>query len=81
MEDAARKYVLERQEVIAKSNRKFYENVVSWDIAVAILAMVFGFWQWHFKVQPLQDLITKRQLEKLEAELRDMKRSAYRRGK
>lgn len=75
---------LERMNEVIPANAKFYMMVVSGAAGVCIALICFGFWQWQFKVQPLQDELLVRQLEKTELEIKALKKkinlSPFRRG-
>lgn len=70
----ATKEVLEKQSEIDSSDKKTYLNFIGIFLSVAIGLMIFGFHQWHTKIQPLQDEAFKKNLEKTELEIRALKK-------
>lgn len=62
--------VLERMSEILPANKEFYMSVISATIGLCITLIGFGFYQWQFKVQPLQDKLLAKQIEKVELEIK-----------
>ena len=71
-----RKEVLERKEEINTENKKSYMTVISKGFTIAIILITFGFIAWHYKVQPLQDELSKKHIEKLDLELSALRKQA-----
>ncbi len=74
VEQEARKEVLEAKEGIDKSDKAFYLKAISIFAAVSIILIIFGFIRWHTKVQPIQDEIAKKELEKISLEIKALKK-------
>ena len=68
-EQDARKAILERKLEIAIVNKKTFLRAVGVFMGIAICLMAYGFFRWHKVIQPIQDEIMKKQLEKLELEI------------
>lgn len=66
--------VLERQSELGPKNKDFYINVITIVSSFCVFLMAFGFYQWQYKIQPMQDELVARQLEKLELEIKAIKR-------
>ncbi|WP_318487228.1 hypothetical protein [Photobacterium leiognathi] len=64
-EQEARKFILEKQNEISISDKKFFLDII-------------GFFQWHAKIQPIQDEIVSKQLEKLDVEIKLLKQQQSR---
>jgi len=79
--DVVKKGVLERKLEIVKSDKQFYKYAVAAIVAIATLMMLFGFERWHKQIQPLQDEVAKLQLEKLRAEIQELKSARPKRSK
>ncbi|GKS92196.1 hypothetical protein [Acidovorax sp. SUPP2539] len=69
----ARLAVLDRQIEIATQDRKFYNSLLGFSMAIAILGLVVGFGVWYRKIQPLVDAQSKAQLEILQLEIEKIK--------
>ena len=67
-----KKQVIERKLEIVKSDKEFYEYASYVLVVIGTLMTLFGFDRWHKQIQPVQDEITKLQLEKLRAEVRQL---------
>lgn len=74
----ATKEILEKQAKIDSSDKKFFINSVAFFISAAISLMIFGFYQWHTKIQPLQDEALKRSLDKVEMEIKILRKQLNR---
>ena len=74
--DLAKKQVLEKRLEIGVADKKFYLRVIGVFTAVSIGLMIYGFKKWHKDVQPVQDEITRLQLEKLRHEVGQLKHQA-----
>lgn len=62
--------VLDKLNEIIPANKDFYMTVINGAAGFCITLICFGFWQWQFKVQPLQDELLAKQLEKTELEIK-----------
>lgn len=71
---SATKEILERQAKIDSSDKEFFLNSIAIFFSIAILLMFFGFHQWHTKIQPQQDEILKRSLDKVDIEIKLLKK-------
>lgn len=65
----SRKIILEKKKEIDPLNKSFFMSVVSSSLGVSIFLMIFGFFKWHTKIQPIQDKISAAHLQKLELEV------------
>ena len=74
LEQQLRKNVLEAQERIDASDKKFLISVLGGVLTVAIWLMGYGFYSWHTKIQPLQDEFMQKQLTKLGMEINELSR-------
>jgi hypothetical protein len=74
--DTAKKELLERRLTVAVSDRKSLSSAVGVLAAMGVILMYYGFKKWHQDIQPIQDEITKLQLEKLRHEVRQLKHTA-----
>ncbi len=70
----ATREILERQAKIDASDKKFFLNSIAVFFSIAILLMFYGFQQWHTKIQPQQDEILKRNLDKIDLEIKMLKK-------
>ena len=70
------KELLENQAVIDQSNKSFYITCISIALSISISLMLFGFGMWQFVIQPKQDKITQLGIEKLELELKMLKKKS-----
>ncbi len=68
-EQEAKKYILESQKDIDASDKKLFLNIIAIFFIISVALMFYGFMNWHNKIQPLQDEISKRNLEKLNYEI------------
>jgi hypothetical protein len=71
--DEARIEVLERKLEAIKSNKQFYLKGIGILGGIAISMLIWGFAKWHLDIQPMQDEIARLQLEKLRAEVAQLK--------
>ncbi|MES1190468.1 MAG: hypothetical protein ABUS47_05235 [Steroidobacter sp.] len=62
--------MLTKQLEIAQADKKVFQKALSALVGVAFWLAVYGFWKWHFYIQPMQDELLKLQIKKLKAELR-----------
>lgn len=62
--------ILERMNELIPANKNFYMTIINGAIGLCITLIGFGFWNWQFKVQPLQDELLAKQLEKTELEIK-----------
>lgn len=65
----AKKEMLEKGFEIARSDKKFFLDSLGVIFAVALFMAGFGFIRWHTKLQPLQDELARRQLDKVNLEM------------
>jgi len=72
--DSLRIALLEKKLEITKADKNFFLNAVGIIVAVAVLLIVYGFSQWHTKVQPMLDRTTKAQTEIAELQLLKLQR-------
>lgn len=68
--EVKRREMLEKQMEIAVADRKFVNQALSAALGVAIVAVVWGFFKWHYVVQPKQDRLLDLQIAKAEQELK-----------
>lgn len=66
----AERVMHERKIEIAIANKKTFLRATGAFMGIAIYLMIFGFFKWHRVIQPIQDQIMKKQLEKLELEIK-----------
>ena len=76
--DGKRQAVLQRQRDIAISDRNFFNAVIGGLVAVAAVAMWFGFGRWHNVVQPKQDRLLDLPIHKAVQYLTPPGRSPFR---
>ncbi|MPW31260.1 hypothetical protein F9L16_20000 [Agarivorans sp. B2Z047] len=57
------------QAKVDKSNNAWYSKFIGAFIGISITLIVFGFWKWHTIIQPRQDKLLDKQIEKLELEI------------
>lgn len=69
----ATKNILETQSKIDVSDKKFFLHAIGGVLGISLLLMSYGFYQWHTKIQPLQDKTIEKNLEKLDLEIRNLK--------
>jgi len=69
----ATKNILETQIKIDASDKKFFLHSIGGVLAISLLLMSYGFYQWHTKIQPQQDKAIEKNLEKLDLEIRSLK--------
>ncbi len=62
--------ILEKMNEIIPANKDFYMTVINAAFGFCITLICFGFWQWQFKIQPIQDELLAKQLEKTELEIK-----------
>ena len=68
----ARKAVLERLMEVERTDNTFLGNLLVALATGAFFLMIYGFQQWHTKIQPLQDEISQLQLKKLRLEMEQL---------
>jgi hypothetical protein len=68
----SRKIVLEKQKEIDPLNKSFFMQFVGGGIGASIVLMIFGFYKWHTKIQPIQDKTAAVHLQKLELEVKTL---------
>lgn len=69
-EQQVRIEILERKAEIDPENKKFYMSIINGGVGISIVIISFGFFMWQFKVQPKQDELIKKQLEKIDLEIK-----------
>lgn len=74
----AKKEVLDAQNKIDRSDRKFHLNVIGVFISISLVLMFFGFYNWHTKIQPNQDRITDLNIQKAELEVKALTKQLQR---
>ena len=74
-ESTKEKFLLRRIE-ISSDDRSFLQKILGSVVGIAVISTCFGFWQWHYKVQPVLDEMAQLQLSKLRMEVEDMKAKA-----
>lgn len=68
--------LISKSEIDAK-NKKFYMSVVGLMFGLSLSLMFIGFLAWHLKIQPLQDKLKERELEKIELEIKLLKQEKH----
>ncbi len=71
---SATKFVLEKQSKIDAADKEFFLSVIGGAVATSWLLMAYGFYQWHTKIQPQQDRMAEKQLEKADLEIKILKK-------
>jgi hypothetical protein len=79
-EQTAKLTIIKNQELIAASDKAFFLKALGLIIGAALILLIYGFYQWHRKIQPLQDQMISMQLEKLNLEIEAMKQSKLKGG-
>lgn len=69
-EEITTKELLLKRLEISTRNREEYRGMSLWLFAFSVIAMVVGFGNWHYKVQPKQDKLLDLQIAKAELELK-----------
>ena len=64
-----RKSILEAQETLDISDKKFYQMTIAVFIVLSLSLITYGFFHWQTKIQPLQDSLLHKQIKKLELEI------------
>lgn len=72
LESTQEKVILRKIE-LANMDKKSFIYLLNALIVIGTFMMIYGFKQWHYKVQPIQDEISKLTLEKLRHEVKTMK--------
>ena len=70
----ARKQALNRLVEVTREDKTLFYRCIGVLMGIGLLGMIYGFRQWHTKIQPLQDEMAELQLRKLRAELAQMQR-------
>jgi len=70
------KEMYQAQAVVDKSDKKTYLYCISVFITLSLFLMFYGFLKWHRNIQPLQDLLIKKQIEKIELEIKQLNSSS-----
>ena len=74
-EQAAKKELLTAQSEVDVTNKKTYTGCIGIFIALSFWAMFYGFRRWHKDIQPQQDLLLAKQIEKIELEISAIKKA------
>jgi len=74
--ELAKKTVLEAKAKIDESDKELYMHFIGSFIAISLLLIFYGFRKWHVKIQPQQDLIAQKQVEKLTLEIQILKKQS-----
>ena len=74
-EENIRKKILEARMKIDVSNKYAYTAILCAVGALGVLGIIYGFTQWHSKVQPKQDMLLDLQIEKLKHEINALNRN------
>ena len=68
-------YLHEKKSEIDKSNKNFELSLYIFLFFLpGMISTIYGFYMWHTKIQPKQNMLIDLQLEKLEAEIKAAKR-------
>jgi len=78
LNEARRQSFLQHRIDIAKKDRDFYNNGLAVLLVISAVAMIYGFSQWHYVVQPKQDKLLDFQIQKAEQELKPRPKSHFR---
>jgi hypothetical protein len=73
--DQVRISLLERRLEVNKADKDFYINALGISATLGLFLMIYGFSQWHRKVQPLQDRRAKVELEIAELQLAKLRKA------
>lgn len=76
-EQKVRIKILERKAEIDPVNKKVYMNIIGFGIGISIGLMFYGFLRWHKKIQPKQDEFLQKQIDKVDLEIRLLKKDAH----
>ena len=71
-EQESRKNILIKQKEINPLNKSFFMSSVTAGFSLSVFLMIFGFYKWHTKIQPIQDKMSAAQLERLELEIQTL---------
>jgi hypothetical protein len=66
--------MLEKQEEIDIADKKAFLNILNGVAGAALMLIMYGFYQWHTKIQPQQDKILEIQIEKYKLETKILKK-------
>lgn len=72
--EIAKKNGINKRVEIALTDRKFLIYLIGVIAGGAIIFMIYGFRKWHRIIQPIQDEISRLQLEKLKFEIQDLRK-------
>ncbi len=72
--EVAKKIGINKRVEIALTDRKFLIYLIGVIAGGAIIFMIYGFRKWHRIIQPIQDEISRLQLEKLKFEIQDLRK-------
>lgn len=75
--DLANKEVLETKSKIDESDKSAYLGFIGIFIAFSLFLIAYGFRKWHVKIQPQQDLVIQKQIEKLTLEIKALKKQSH----
>ncbi len=67
--DSLTLHLIEGQVKALGDNKKFQLQFLGGLIGTGLSLMIYGFWNWHHKVQPRHDRLLELQITKLEKEL------------
>ena len=76
--DSKRREMLENRVSVAVKDRDVFNYALEAVFAASLVLMGFGFWEWHFVVQPKQDKLLDLQIQKAEADLKALTRKPFR---
>lgn len=76
--DTKRREMMEKRVAVAVKDRDSFNCVLQVVLSASLVLMGFGFWEWHFVVQPKQDKLLDLQIQKAEEELKPPPRSPFR---
>lgn len=65
----------ERLYEISISDKKLYSIIIAILLVISIIGIGYGFFQWHSKIQPLDDELLQLRLEKEKLELQALRKS------
>jgi len=73
-EQKAKKEILEAKKDIDTSDKNFYLTCLGLFVGLSLFSMLYGFYQWHNKIQPMQDKAEKLNIYKLKLEVKILKK-------
>lgn len=74
-QQVAKKELLSTQAKIDASDKETYLSSIGVFLTISLVLIFFGFWRWHKYIQPKQDLLLARQIEKIEIEIKMLNKS------